>query len=123
MPLISFICGTCGQYNSTNHITFDWEKCVHCGTLRSEKHASIHASERVVINYNPATGEVRIPGRADRPIHPKYAAEGYERRELPHLSDVRKLEKEKGLVHEASNYDGSGNDQRDTHSRSGFDRD
>lgn len=76
--------------------------------------AGIHESERAIVFRNPQTGEVRIPGRADRPMHPKYAAAGFVREELPHLSDVRKLEKEKGLVHEATNYDNSSAEHRDT---------
>jgi hypothetical protein len=67
---------------------------------------NIHPSERVVMWRNPQTGETRIPGRADRDIHPKYKAAGFtERVALETHQEVRKLEKEKGLVHESSHYD------------------
>ena len=69
----------------------------------------IHPSERVVVIRNPATGETRIPGRADRPIHEKYKRAGFtERVELETHSEVRKMEREKGLVHERSWYDPGG---------------
>ena len=72
--------------------------------------SNIHSSERVKLLYNPTTGETRPPGRTDRPIHEKYQAAGFtEYKELPTHQDIRKLEKEKGWVHEASNFDfGSG---------------
>lgn len=80
---------------------------------------AIHTSERVTVYRNPATGEVRIPGRADRDIHPKYKAAGFtERVALEQHSEIRSLERKQGLVHEASNYDtGSGKQERDTNSR------
>ena len=66
--------------------------------------AQVHPSERVVV-YEGPTGDIKIPGRGDRPIHPKYAAEGYVRRELTSITDVRNVEKRTGLIHERSNYD------------------
>lgn len=65
---------------------------------------NVHKSERSVIDVHHATGKISVPGRADRPMHPKQAAAGYERVELNNWSDVRFLES-KGLVHEASNFD------------------
>lgn len=69
---------------------------------------NIHPSERVVLFRNPQTGETRIPGRADRDIHPKYRAAGFtERVALETHGEIRKLEKEKGLIHESSHYVGN----------------
>ncbi len=65
--------------------------------------AAIHTSERVVVHEGP-NGEIRIPGRGDRPIHPKLAAEGYVRRELNTASEIREVEKKTGLIHERSSY-------------------
>ena len=93
----------------------DYPYCPHDPV--EPRNASVHASERVVVNVNPQTGEVRIPGRADRAIDPKYAAAGYVRQELNTLAEVRKLEKRHGLVHEASNFDNSGRAERETGSR------
>lgn len=80
--------------------------------------AAIHASERTVIYRNPQTNETRIPGRADRPIHPKYQAAGFtERVELSNVPEIRRYEKATGKVHEASNYDkGSATAERATNS-------
>ncbi len=80
------------------------------GTLLS----AIHTSERSVIYYNPRTGEHRTPARADQPIPPIYARQGYERRELRTASEVRAHEKATGVIHERSHYDpGSGRAERD----------
>lgn len=90
-----------------------WPFCPH--EPIQTRDALIHARERVQVLTNPETGETRIEGRVDRPIHPKYKAAGFtERRELTTLADVRRLEKEKNFVHEASNYDNSGRQERDT---------
>ena len=72
--------------------------------------SNIHPTERVKLLYNPSTGETRTPGRTDRGIHPKYQAAGFTQyKELETHQEIRKLEKEKGLRHEASNFDfGSG---------------
>ena len=88
------------------------------GTFWKGDHA-IHPSERVTLIRNPSTGETRIPGRADRPIHPKYLAAGFtERVQLEQHSEVRALEREKGLLHESSHFDsGSVTAERDTNSR------
>lgn len=66
--------------------------------------SQIHSSDRVHVDYNPRTGDVRIPGRNDRPIHPKLAAEGYERKQLTSHAQIRDVERKNGLIHEASNY-------------------
>lgn len=81
--------------------------------------SNIHTSEQVKLLYNPTTGETRIPGRADREIHPKYRAAGFtEYKNLETHQQVRQLEREKGLVHESSWYDtGSGKQEKDTNSR------
>jgi hypothetical protein len=63
----------------------------------------IHSSEKVVVYERD--GQIRIPGRADRPMHPKYKAEGWERRELNTMADIRRVEKLTGTIHERSQYD------------------
>lgn len=65
--------------------------------------AQIHASEKVTV-YRAPDGSVSIPGRADRPMHPKMAAAGYVRETLDTAADVRRIEKETGTIHERSNY-------------------
>lgn len=108
------ICTDCGKHLDIG----DWP--FPCAGLGHEPGsfwlgpAAVHAGEKVVIYENPATGEIRIPGRGDRPIHPKLAAAGYERKVLDTVADVRRVEQKTGLIHESSNYDNSGTAERDT---------
>lgn len=76
--------------------------------------SNIHSSQQVVVYRNPQTGETRIPGRADTPMHPKYAAAGYQRETIDTHTGIKQLEKSKGVIHEAGNYDNSGRAERDT---------
>lgn len=67
-----------------------------------------HKSDRTVVDFNPRTGDIGIPGRADRPLHPKQIAMGIERREIEHATGrdgitLASLES-KGLVHEPTTY-------------------
>jgi hypothetical protein len=88
------------------------------GAFYKGDHA-IHTSERVTLFRNPNTGETRIPGRADREIHPKYKAAGFtERVTLETHQQVKALEKEKGIIHESSHYNqNSVQAEKDTGSR------
>lgn len=81
--------------------------------------AKIHYSDRPVVIRNPQTGETRRPGRADRPIHPKYIAAGFtERVTLDTHQEIKRYEKDNGLVHESSHYNqNSVTAERDTNSR------
>ncbi len=65
--------------------------------------SNIHTSEKVTVFER--NGQVRIPGRGDRPMHPKLEAEGWQRRTLDSISDIRQVEKQTGLIHEQSQYD------------------
>ena len=103
------ICGGCGVEIPIG----SWPFCPH--PFVKKRDAAIHTSERVVV-YENAAGEVRVPGHTGA-MHEKYAAAGFERRELPNFSDIRRLEKDKGLVHESSNYDNSGHQEKDTGAR------
>lgn len=71
---------------------------------------AVHKSERSVVDFNPRTGQISVPGRADRPMHPKQVADGFERREIEHATGrdgitLSSLES-KGLVHEQTSYNG-----------------
>lgn len=66
--------------------------------------SAIHTSEKTVIYENPRTGDIKIPGRGDRPLHPKLAAEGYQRRTLDTITQVRELERKKNVISERLNY-------------------
>ena len=66
--------------------------------------AQIHASEKVKY-YEAPDGTISIPGRADRPMHPKMAAAGYQERICDTHSQIRQLENRSGKLHEISHYD------------------
>jgi hypothetical protein len=85
-----------GHTNTRNFVA-----CDTCGHTRREKHAQVHASERAVVYWNPATGERRTPLRNDLPVPEIYAQQGFERREILNMGQY---EKETGLVHEATNF-------------------
>lgn len=74
---------------------------------------AIHPSERTVILENPRTGEIRFPPTTG-PMHPKYAAQGFLRKELTTHAELRAFERETGRLHERSHYDpGSGRSERE----------
>src|SRR5215471_11271955 len=109
------ICPDCGKHIDIG----DWPFA--CAGLGHDLHGTfwsgnsqVHASEKVVV-YRGPDGDVKIPGRADRPMHPKLAAAGYVRETLDTASQVRELEQKTGLIHEASNYNsGSSTAEKDT---------
>jgi len=111
MPIA--ICEDCGKSYGIGQ----WPHCPHDRVGSSD--AQIHTSEKVTVYENPTTGEVRIPGRADRPIHPKYLAAGFtNRKTIDTHSQLRQLEKKTGTIHEESNYTrNSVTAERDTGSR------
>jgi len=94
-------CGQCGEQNPG-----EARYCSKCHRDTIERHAQPHASERAVVYRHPVTGEIRRPARADEPMSPVYAAQGYVREEI--MSMIQH-EKETGSVHEASNFT-SGNE-------------
>lgn len=99
------ICPDCGAHIDIGDWPFACAGMGHSlkGTYWSGD-AQIHASEKIVVYRGPG-GDVKIPGRADRPMHPKLAAAGYTRETLDTPADVRRIEKETNTIHEASNYD------------------
>lgn len=98
------ICPDCGIHIDIGDWPFPCAGMGHSlkGTYWSGN-AQIHQSEKVAI-YRAPDGSVSIPGRADRPMHPKMKEAGYVREELNTGADVARIEKETGLIHEASNY-------------------
>ena len=95
----------CNQRN-----TFSLTHCARCGTPHYEKYANVRASERAVIDVG-LDGSISVPGRADRPLHPKQIAAGVQRVEIESaitgrhsLSHLESL----GLVHEATNWNSQG---------------
>lgn len=96
------ICPSCGRDPEIGEWPFD---CRGRGHTMHKQDAQIHTSEKVVFFENPRTGEVRIPGRGDRPMNPKLAACGFERRTADTVGAVRRLEKRTGKISEVLNYD------------------
>lgn len=104
------ICNECGQEIRIG----DHPWCPHGKPHGGISISAIHSSERTVIYRNPRTGEHRTPARADLPVPGVYAKQGYVREELTTHADVKRFEKETGLIHERSHYDpGSGRGDRD----------
>lgn len=109
------ICPSCGHDPVIGEWPFDCKGFGHKLSRAFSSGTPVSSNERAVVYRNPETGEYRVPGRSDRPIHPKYQAAGFtERVELGSGPEVRKFEKATGMVHEASNYDsGSGHAEKD----------
>lgn len=83
--------------------------------LSRRNNPSLHPTDRVIFFEHPQTGEVRIPGRTDRPMHPKYKRAGFVRREIESISGVREFERRTGKLCEPLHYDrGSATAERDT---------
>ena len=101
-------CPSCGRIPQIGEWPFD---CFGRGHRIQPRDAQIHTSERVVVLRNPQTGEVRIPGRADAPMCSRYEQCGFVREEIATHSALRQLEREQGVIHEASNYDGANSPQ------------
>ncbi len=94
------ICPECGVAITVG----SWPFCPH-SEVGVARDAQIHTSEKVTVWENPSTGEVRIPGRADRPIHQKYQDAGFTRRKtIDTHSQLRDLEKKTGTMHEMREY-------------------
>jgi hypothetical protein len=84
----------------------DWPfPCRGQGHKMRHSDAQIHSSEKMVVWERDGTGEIRIPGRGDRPVSPKYAAEGYRRKVIDTIAGVREVERKTGKISERLNYD------------------
>src|SRR5262245_58449697 len=97
------ICPDCGKHYDIGDWPFPCVGLGHAPGSFWNGDAQIHSSEKVVVYER--NGQIRIPGRADRPMHPKYKAEGWERKELNTVSEIRRVERLTGTIHEQSNYD------------------
>lgn len=124
MPLREYHCPQCERSFECLVRTSDAPpKCTHCGSSNLElkysrfatSNTAIHKSERPIIFRNPRTGEMRFPPRDDAPLHPKYAAQGFERVEaFTTFGERDAFEKSTGRVHERTHYDpGSASAERD----------
>lgn len=101
------ICPSCNRDPQIGEWPFDCKGRGHqLGSFWTGE-SNIHPSERVVVLENPRTGQVRIPGRADRlsKMDKAYMAEGFVRKELETHAEIRQLEKTQGVRHERSHYD------------------
>ncbi len=88
----------CGLYLEVG----DWPWCPHESTRKVPY--QVHPNERVVVFENPATGEIRYPGRNDVPVPERYAKQGFVRKELPTLRAVEQFEREHGVRNDKMHY-------------------
>ncbi len=99
-------CPECGFYLNIG----DWPWCPHEEIHPS--HHTVHSSERAVVFENPATGEVRYPGRNDAPIPERYKKEGFVRKEFPTLASLERFERSHGVRNDKAHYnEGNSADQ------------
>ncbi len=114
-PCAPVICPDCGKHFDVGDWPFPCAGMGHDLGSFWRGDAQIHSSEKVVVLENKYTGDVKIPGRGDRPVHPKLAAEGYERKTLDTMADIHRVERKNNVIHEAGSY-GSNSSQelRDT---------
>lgn len=92
-----------------------------CWQATNSIHSPCHPSETIVIWEHPQTGQVMYPARNDVPMPARYRSQGYVRREIRNLADVRKFEKEKKVVAECAEFDrGTGRGMEDYETRPRF---
>ncbi len=93
--------------------------CCACGGERVKllsfrsRPAAWHPSERVVVYQGPG-GDIKYPGRNDRPMPERYRAQGYQRVEMSDLPSVTRFEKSQGVMCHAMHYDRNGISDRET---------
>jgi hypothetical protein len=98
------ICSDCGKHFGIGDWPFACAGLGHAPGSFWVGDAGIHTSQKVVVLENKYNGDVKIPGRGDRAVHPKLVAEGYVRKELDTMADIRRVERKTGTVHEAGSY-------------------
>jgi hypothetical protein len=104
MPATNPICPDCGISIDIGMWPFACAGMGHEPGVFWRSDAQIHSSEKVVVLEGPG-GDIKIPGRGDRPLHPKLAAAGYVRHELNSMTEVREVERRTKTIHERSSYD------------------
>ncbi len=124
MPrLVDLVCKSCGHEERDRYVQIipDKFECGHCGGeseevwwgIRSTHDAQWGDRDAVVVFRDAATGNIRYPGRNDRPT-----PAGYERLTMRSLREVEAFEKSAKVTCEAMHYDsGSGTARPDEHWR------
>ena len=97
MPIISFICETCGPFEQYRSIhSTDCPPCPTCGS-GSQRHwitaAPSHAPAPVIV-YRAPDGSYRYPGDGSGLYAQKCERDGFTRVELRGWADVRRFEKD-----------------------------
>lgn len=111
-------CGTCGAGQENLYLDEDEvSTCASCGGVleqiwwrRPRGPAQWDDRTSVMVHVNPATGDVRYPGRHDAKLK-----DGYERQYLRSLPDVNRFEREHKVVNHTMHYDSNGRALDDTH--------
>lgn len=112
------LCPDCGKHIEIGDWPYGCAGMGHAPGPFYTGDAQLHDSDKVVIDYNPRTNVTHIPGRADKPMHPKKAADGFIRKTLDTISDIKRFEKSSGKISEAVHYyKNSHRAEKDTNSR------
>src|SRR5882724_3992411 len=123
MPrLVDLVCKVCGKEERDRYVRImpDKFQCGECGSEceeiwwpRPRKNAQWSDRDAVVVFRDSKTGQIRYPGRNDRPT-----PEGYERVVMRSLREVEAFEKQAKVTCEAMHYDsGSGTARPDDYWR------
>ena len=103
------MCPTCGELLTVGSWPFCRSKTNPGGHEAPARHDAVpHISDATVLWENPRTGDVRWPGRNDRPVPHYYAREGFVRKEYRTTHDLKRIEKQHHVVSEALNYNRGG---------------
>lgn len=100
-------CPDCGQELKIG----SWPFCGPLGHGTPQGNLSprpVHDSEAAMVYLHPETGQVRYPGRADRPMPERYRQQGFEERRLRTLRELDGFCKSRGLVNHKAHYDSNG---------------
>ena len=99
-------CPNCGDVLEIG----SWPYCGPGGhaSIYRQQATTVHPNERTVVYENPATGQVRYPGRADRAIPERYAKQGFVRKEFETRRSLEQFEKKHNVVNERMWFDSNG---------------
>lgn len=98
MALIDVVCGACGERAEVYRAAADWPAtppCPACGAATEQTHLPrALATAPPVIVFQAPDGSYRFPGEPDGESSRRYAAMGYQRREIRGVQEMDRFERE-----------------------------